>query len=101
MEATVGVTIFAGLALVLFYLVFRNIIGKLNEIHVLVNSNMTASMQAELDATQRELAMMHEVIDLKRVNGHEPTPVALEAIIFTEAKIADLRARLNDRLAPQ
>ena len=33
MEATVGVTIFAGLALVLFYLVFRNIIGKLNEIH--------------------------------------------------------------------
>jgi hypothetical protein len=81
-----------------FTFVFRSVSGKLNTIHTLVNSNMTASMQAELDATVRELAMMHEVIDLKRINGHDPTPAALEAVAFTEGKIADLRARLNDRL---
>jgi hypothetical protein len=83
-----------------FVFVYRSVNGKLNTIHTLVNSNMTASMQAELDATMRELAMMHEVIDLKRVAGHEPTPGALDAITFTEGKIADLRARLDDRLAP-
>jgi hypothetical protein len=81
-----------------FAFIYRSVNGKLNTIHTLVNSNMTASMQAELDATKRELAMMHEVIDLKKRAGHDPTPGALEAITFTEGQIADLRARLDDRL---
>lgn len=71
---------------------------KLDIIHVLVNSNMTASMQAELDATVRELAMMHEVVDLKRKAGHEPTAAALIAIDATEAKVTELKAALDDRL---
>src|SRR6185369_3456951 len=34
--------------------------SKLDAIHVLVNSNMTAAMQADLDATKRELLVLRE-----------------------------------------
>ena len=72
--------------------------SKLDVIHTLVNSNMTAAMQAELDATVRELAMMNEVIALNRAAGREPSKEALGAIVDTGAKIAELRAALADRL---
>lgn len=72
--------------------------SKLDVIHKLVNSNMTAALQAERDATVRELAMMQEVIDLKRVAGHEPSPEALEAIVATKSKISELETTLMDRL---
>lgn len=78
--------------------VFRSTNLKLDAIHVLVNSNMSASMQAELDATVRELAMMHEVIDLKAASGKEPTKMALDAIKQTEGRIIELKAKINDRL---
>jgi hypothetical protein len=85
----------------IFTFVFRSMNAKLELIHMLVNSNLTASMQAELDATIRELAMMHEVIDLKRANGRDPLPVVLETLAFTEGKIAELKAKLHDRLTAQ
>jgi hypothetical protein len=72
--------------------------GKLDVIHTLVNSNMTAAMQAELDATTRELAMMREVIDLKQAAGKKPTPMALAAVTATESKIHELQTALADRL---
>jgi hypothetical protein len=71
--------------------------SQLKVIHTLVNSNMSAAMQAEHDATARELAMMREVIDLKRKNGHEPSDEAMTAIKATEAKIAELKLALADR----
>jgi len=71
---------------------------KLDTIHVLVNSNMTAAMQAELDATIRELAMMREVIALNRAAGREPSPEAAEALRNTQLKIDELKAQLEDRL---
>ena len=71
---------------------------KLDVIHTLVNSNMTAAMQAELDATTRELAMMGEVIELKRVAGREPNVQALAAIEATKSRISELTAALADRL---
>jgi hypothetical protein len=71
---------------------------KLQVIHTLVNSNMTAAMQAEHDATGRELAMMREVIDLKKLSGHEPTANALSAIAKTEGRLDELAAALKDRL---
>lgn len=71
--------------------------GKLDVIHTLVNSNMTAAMQSEYDATVRELAMMKEVIELKRSNGLKPTPEALAAIKTTETKLRELAAALEDR----
>jgi hypothetical protein len=72
--------------------------GKLDTIHILVNSNMTAAMQAELDATQRELTMMREVIRLNKLAGTEATTDAAAALKATELKIAELRANLADRL---
>ncbi len=75
----------------------RGTSDKLDAIHSLVNSNMTAAMQAELDATVRELAMMREVIELKRTAGKEPSPESLAAKEMTKTRIAELTAALNDR----
>jgi len=75
--------------------------NKLDVIHTLVNSNMTAAMQAELDATNRELAMMLEVIDLKKAAGKEPTIEAIDALAVTRAKISELDAALKDRVKQQ
>jgi hypothetical protein len=55
-------------------------------------------MQSESDAVSRELAMMLEVVELKRVAGKEPTQEVLAAIDATKAKIAELHAKLADRL---
>jgi len=70
---------------------------KLDVIHTLVNSNMTAAMQSELDSTVRELAALKEIIALKAAAGDKPSPEALAAITYTEAKIGELTATLNDR----
>jgi hypothetical protein len=43
-------------------------------------------------------AMMNEVIDLKRAGGNEPTPEAIIALRDTEARIAELKGTLADRL---
>lgn len=72
--------------------------AKLDQIHTLVNSNMTAAMQSELDATKRELAMMNEVIDLKKAAGRPPTQDVLSTLEITKAKISELEAQLADRL---
>jgi hypothetical protein len=71
--------------------------GKLDVIHTLVNSNMTAAMQSEYDATVRELAMMREVLALKQAAGGAPGAEALTAITATEVKLAELAAALEDR----
>lgn len=75
--------------------------GKLDEIHTLVNSNMTAAMQAELDATVREVAMMREVGALHLAAGRDPSAEAEAAIVATEGRIAELRSALEDRHAAQ
>jgi hypothetical protein len=73
--------------------------GKLDDIHRLVNSNMSTAMQSELDALETSLAMMREVVDLKRAAGREPTREALAAIDATSAKIREARSALADRQA--
>ncbi len=70
---------------------------KIDSIHFLVNSNMTAAMQAELDATRREVALMFEVIELKKASGKQPTAEVLAAITATKNRIAELQASLVDR----
>lgn len=74
---------------------------KLDVIHALVNSNMTAHMQSELDATVRELAMMREVSRLHEDAGRDPTSETIQAIEMTEAKVSELRAVLDDRFKTQ
>lgn len=73
--------------------------AKLDVIHTLVNSNMTAALQSEMDATTRELAMMREVVELKRAAGSDPTTEVLAAIEATKMKLGELAATLADRLA--
>jgi hypothetical protein len=71
--------------------------GKLEEIHHLVNSSMTAAMMGELGAVGRELAMMREVLALHKAAGNKPSTEALAAITATEAKLAELQAAVADR----
>jgi hypothetical protein len=67
--------------------------SKLDTIHTLVNSNMTAALQSELDATRRELVWMQSV--------SEPTEEAKEAMAVTESRIAELQTQLNERATAQ
>jgi hypothetical protein len=71
---------------------------KLEVIRVDVNSNMTAAMKGELDATQREHATLIELVDLRKKLGQEPTKVVLEAIDRSSLRMAELTAVLSDRL---
>ena len=72
--------------------------GKLDVIHTLVNSNMTTAMENEMVSAERELAMMLEVVALKRRLLHEePTVEALTAIEASKIKITELTGALHDR----
>lgn len=72
---------------------------RLDQIHTLVNSNMTAAMQAELDRTQEVLVMLREVMALNEAAGRPPSEDARTRIAVTERKVGELSATLNDRLA--
>jgi hypothetical protein len=74
--------------------------SKLDMIHTLVNSQMTAALESELAATQRELAMMREVISLKSAAGHAPNIETLSEIKAIEGKVVELTSRLSDRFDP-
>jgi hypothetical protein len=67
------------------------------QIHTLVNSNLTAQMNDTLDATVRDLASLQEIVALKGREGREPTAEALQVIEATESRIGELRAKLRDR----
>lgn len=72
--------------------------GKLEVIHALVNSNLTAAIQEGLDARKAQLVTMLEIIDLKKADARQPTPEALHAIRTTQEKIVELERSLRDRL---
>jgi len=74
--------------------------AKLDMIHTLVNSQMTAALQAELAATQRELAMMREVISIKSAAGHQPNIDTLSEVKAIEGKVLELKSKLSDRFDP-
>ena len=75
--------------------------GKLDTIHTLVNSNMTAAMQGEHDSTVRELAALQEIAAMRTEGGTKPSPATTIAIEMAEAKINELRAQLADRAKQQ
>lgn len=70
---------------------------QLNQIHTLVNSQLTAAMRAELTATEALLPLMHEVIALNQVAGRTPDPASLTAEQHVKARIDDLTEVLKDR----
>lgn len=71
---------------------------KLEVIHTLVNSSMTAAIQSEFEATVRELAMMQEVVELRKSAGQgEPSSEMMAALKSTELKIKELKETLAER----
>jgi hypothetical protein len=67
---------------------------QLKEIHTLVNSNMTAAMQAQLVALKGQLALMERL-----ANVAKPTVDETAAIAAVVSQIQELEAALKDRLA--
>jgi urease gamma subunit len=80
-----------------FAAVARTTNSKLDTIHGLVNSNLTAAMLAELGATEAGLALMRELTDDREARGIKPSPEAKARIIATEKRINDLKAQVRDR----
>ena len=70
---------------------------KLDVIHTLVNSNMTAAMQAELTAVEAQHAVLLEVIALKEASGASAVE-SRSTMRSLEGRIGELRATLTDRL---
>jgi hypothetical protein len=68
---------------------------KLDVIHTLVNSTLTAAIEAQLDATVQQLAMMRQVVALAGNGEMGPSDESLAAV---ESKIAELRVSLSDRM---
>lgn len=71
---------------------------KLDVIHTLVNSNMTASMQSELDSTVRELILLRVVLGLHKDAGKGVDNDTLLRIKTAENRVVELQALLKDRL---
>lgn len=71
---------------------------QLTQIHTLVNSKMTESMQNELDSERRGLVLLEKIVRLAQAAGDPPGPADAVAIGSSRARIAELEARLADRL---
>lgn len=69
--------------------------------HALVNSDKTASMKARLDGARVNLALMREVLSLKKAQGHAPTDESLIAIADLEQQIQTLHTDIEERLSQQ
>lgn len=76
-------------------------LGKLAEIHTLVNSNLTEAVQGELDSCERELASLKELVALRQTLGQEASLDAIAKVKETEQRILKLRAKLEDRKRAQ
>ncbi len=69
------------------------------QIHTLVNSNLTAEMQARKDSMVRELAVLREMAAMKTKANDKPFPETMQAIKSVKGSLAELSAQLQDRLA--
>jgi heme/copper-type cytochrome/quinol oxidase subunit 2 len=66
--------------------------SRLSVIHTLVNSTLTAALQAQLDATRRELTMMLEL-----AGAQPPSDDRQAAIGALRRKVEELTAAMRDR----
>lgn len=73
-------------------------VAQLNQIHTLVNSNMTAAKQGELNARIDNFALLNQLSDVKSKFGFAPSPEITSMIEATKKKIDYLTAELSDRL---
>jgi len=72
--------------------------AQLRQIHTLVNSDMTAARQGELDQARLALIMLRRVVALTEAAGREITPAEQSEIERTEMRIAELEAIIADRM---
>lgn len=70
---------------------------QLKQIHTLVNSNLTEAKLSELHATERDLASLREITEMRQAAGHPPTVTTLASIESATQRIAELEAELSDR----
>jgi len=70
---------------------------KLDDIHVLVNSSMTAAKQAELAATRREVVLLRENAALHEAAGRSPSDDASAALTSAEDRLGELQDEVEDR----
>lgn len=71
--------------------------GRLDQIHELVNSTMTAQMEENHQALAQQLVLMREVISLNSAAGRKPSNDALDAIAKLEHKVQELGDKLRMR----
>lgn len=71
--------------------------NQLKVIHRLVNSTLTAALQARLDANKKALALMHQIIEMNRLSGVEPSTDALADIAASEKEVEDLELNIAER----
>jgi hypothetical protein len=76
----------------------RNQTAKLDQIHTLVNSDMTAARQSELDQHKAMLVVLQRVVSMAYAKGTDPDPADVQAIEQTRRRIDELEAILADRL---
>lgn len=79
--------------------VAKRVDSKLDSINTLVDGHMTASMQATLIEMTTALALMREVIDLKKATKKKVSLESLAVIKHMEEKIATLTKDLAKRVA--
>jgi hypothetical protein len=72
--------------------------AKLDQIHSLVNSNLTASMQSQLDALKLLLVSLETNRDLKAAHRETFPQSSTDAIEETKTKIADLSEQVKTRI---
>jgi hypothetical protein len=67
-------------------------------IHTLVNSDMTAARQSELDQTRAMVVVLRRVIDLAQSRKTPPDQKDVVALEAAETRVVDLEGILADRL---
>lgn len=75
--------------------------SQLNQIHTLVNSNMTAAQQGELDQTRVTLVMLRKIVVMAATAGRDPSSEELDLIDRTERRVSELEHILADRMTQQ
>jgi hypothetical protein len=71
---------------------------KLDVIHTLVNSTLTASVESDLAATRQSLDLMLQLVAAQREHGEPTAPETLAAIAGARVKLDGLVQQVADRL---
>jgi hypothetical protein len=73
--------------------------AQTQRIHTLVNSDMTAARQEELDQAESLIVVLQRVIELAKDKGVMPDPSDVDALVRTQHRRDQLELILADRLA--